>query len=92
MITRIRHKGLRVLWRAGDRRGVPPQQAEKLMHMLRQLDNARGVEAMRQIGYRLHLLEPRERGRYAVSVTRNWRLVFRFEGEDATDVDLVDYH
>lgn len=28
----------------------------------------------------------------AVSVSGNWRLVFRIEDEDATDVDLVDYH
>jgi proteic killer suppression protein len=32
------------------------------------------------------------KGEWAVSVAGNWRLVFRFDGENATDVDLVDYH
>jgi proteic killer suppression protein len=31
-------------------------------------------------------------GQYAVSVSGNWRIVFEFNGHDATNVDLVDYH
>jgi len=43
-------------------------------------------------GYRLHPLKGERKGQWAVSVSGNWRLVFRFEGKNATDVDLVDYH
>jgi len=43
-------------------------------------------------GYQLHPLGGERKGEWAVSVSGNWRLVFRFEGENATDVDLVDYH
>jgi proteic killer suppression protein len=43
-------------------------------------------------GFRLHLLKGERRGQWAVSVSGNWRVVFHFEGEDAVDVDLVDYH
>jgi len=25
-------------------------------------------------------------------VTGNWRITFRFDGDDAVDVDLEDYH
>ena len=31
-------------------------------------------------------------GTYAVTVTGNWRITFKFNGEDAIDVDLEDYH
>lgn len=31
-------------------------------------------------------------GEFAVSVSGNWRIVFRFGGEDAIDVNLEDYH
>jgi plasmid maintenance system killer protein len=31
-------------------------------------------------------------GFWAVSVSGNWRIVFRFEGGDTYDVDLLDYH
>jgi toxin HigB-1 len=43
-------------------------------------------------GYRLHLLRGDRTGQWAVSVSGNWRLVFKFEDEDTTDVDLIDYH
>ena len=43
-------------------------------------------------GFRLHPLKGERRGQWAVSLSGNWRIVFRFEGEDAIDVDLVDYH
>lgn len=34
----------------------------------------------------------RQHERYAVSVSGNWRITFAFDGEDAVDVDLEDYH
>ena len=43
-------------------------------------------------GFRLHLLTGDLADHWAVSVSRNWRIVFRFEGRNVTDVDLVDYH
>jgi toxin HigB-1 len=43
-------------------------------------------------GYRLHRLKGSREGQWAVSVSGNWRIVFEFEAEDATNVDLVDYH
>ncbi|MGI8740194.1 MAG: type II toxin-antitoxin system RelE/ParE family toxin [Gammaproteobacteria bacterium] len=32
------------------------------------------------------------KGACAVSITGNWRITFRFEGEDAIEIDLEDYH
>jgi proteic killer suppression protein len=29
---------------------------------------------------------------YAVSVTGNWRITFEFDGQDAVNVNLEDYH
>jgi proteic killer suppression protein len=43
-------------------------------------------------GYRLHRLKGERKEQWAVSVSGNWRLVFEFEGVNATDVDLVDSH
>ena len=31
-------------------------------------------------------------GRFAITVSRNWRLTFGFDGDDAVQVDLEDYH
>jgi proteic killer suppression protein len=43
-------------------------------------------------GFRLHPLKGARKAEWAVSVSGNWRIVFRFDGCDAVDVDLVDYH
>jgi proteic killer suppression protein len=60
--------------------------------MLALLDESTAPQGMDVSGYRLHLLRGEREGQWAAWVTGNWRLVSRFEGNDATDVDLVDYH
>jgi proteic killer suppression protein len=43
-------------------------------------------------GSGLHLLEPRKKGIWAVKVSGNWRITFRFEDGEAYEVDYEDYH
>jgi toxin HigB-1 len=92
MIKHFRHKGLERLFASGDTRGVNAQHAKRLRRMLLALHTATSPQNMDIAGYRLHQLKGDLRGMWAVSVSGNWRLVFRFEGEHAMDVDLVDYH
>ena len=60
--------------------------------MLAQLDVAGSPEAMRIPNYRLHALKGDLKGYWSVTVKANWRIIFRFKGEDVYDVQLVDYH
>ena len=92
MIIRFRHKGLERLFASGDTRGVNAQQVKRLRRLLASLATASSAMNMNIAGYQLHPLVGERKGEWAVSVSGNWRLVFRFEGENATDVDLVDYH
>ena len=92
MIIRFRHKGLERLFASGDTRGVSAQQAKRLRRLLASLSTATSPLNMNIAGYQLHPLVGERKGEWAVSVSGNWRLVFRFEGENAADVDLVDYH
>ncbi|HLK09542.1 MAG TPA: type II toxin-antitoxin system RelE/ParE family toxin [Candidatus Angelobacter sp.] len=43
-------------------------------------------------GFRLHALKGKLKGFWAVTVRANWRVIFRFVGNDALDIDYVDYH
>ena len=92
MIVGFRHKGLRLLFEKADRRRVPPAQAAKIERILARLDQASEVGHMDLPGFRLHPLKGDRKGLWAVSVSGNWRIVFRFEGGHADDVDLIDYH
>ena len=92
MIRRFRHRGLERLFARGDISGVNPQLAARLRRMLVLLDMGKDPLALNLPGYRLHQLAGDLKGQWAARVSANWRLVFEFEGEDATNVDLVDYH
>ena len=92
MIRRFRHKGVERFFQSGDTRGINAQQAARLRRLLTTLNTSTGLAGMNLPGYRLHRLTGDRQRQWAVSVSGNWRLVFEFEGEDATEVDLVDYH
>lgn len=92
MILRFRHKGLERLFVHGDVSGVNPQLAAKLRRMLILLDRGTEPAALNAPGYRLHPLRGDRAGQWSAWVSGNWRLVFEFDGENATNVDLMDYH
>lgn len=92
MIESFRHKGLNKLFEDDDRRKVPTAQSDKIARILARLNEAMTVQDMALPGYRLHPLKGKLAGFWSVSVSGNWRIVFRFENGVAYDVDLIDYH
>ena len=92
MIMSFRHHGLKALYDGRATRRVAPDHVRKLLDILAALDRSRGPEGMDLPGFRLHELRGRLKGHYAVSVSGNWRVTFRFEDGSAVDVDYVDYH
>jgi toxin HigB-1 len=60
--------------------------------MLTVLDSATTLQALDLPRYRLHPLKGDLKGFWSVTVRANWRIIFRFDGEDAFDVELTDYH
>ena len=92
MIIGFRHRGLRRLYETGDRRRLPVDNVPRIQEILTLLDAAARAGEMAQPGYRLHPLSGSFTGFWSVTVNRNWRIIFRFEDSNVTDVDLVDYH
>jgi proteic killer suppression protein len=92
VIRSFRHKGLRLLFETGDSRGVDAARAQKISDILDLLNAAANPGDMDFPGSFLHPLKGPLKGYWAVRVSGNWRIVFRFENSDAHDVDLVDYH
>ena len=66
--------------------------AVSLRRMLARLNDGPLPEAMKLPGYKLHPLKGERKGTWAAWVTGNDRLTFDIEGEDATNVNLEDYH
>jgi toxin HigB-1 len=92
MIRSFRHRGLKRLYERGDRSGIRPDLLETVERILTVLDATATPQALALPRYRLHPLKGYLKGMWAVTVRANWRIVFRFEGIDAYDVELIDYH
>lgn len=92
MIIKFRHRGLERFFRRSDHRGIPAKSADRIRRLLDALDASSRPEDMNIPGYRFHPLKGDRDGTYSVTVTGNVRITFAFEGEDATTVDLEDYH
>ncbi|MDP2172097.1 MAG: type II toxin-antitoxin system RelE/ParE family toxin [Rhodocyclaceae bacterium] len=92
MILTFKHRGLERFFRKGDHRGILARSEARIERLLDRLDTAVKPEDMNIPGYKFHRLTGARKDIYAVTVTGNWRITFRFEGEDASEVDLEDYH
>lgn len=92
MIRSLKRRGLERFFEKGDHRGIPAQSAMRIERILDRLDACGVPQDMNLPGYRWHPLKGNRAGQYAVGVSGNWRATFRFDGKDAIDVNLEDYH
>ena len=93
--TRIKsfaHKGLEKFFRKGNKSGIQAAHENRLRVQLAKLDSAKSPQDMGLPAWQLHPLKGTLKGHWAVSVSGNWRLTFRFDGQDAEVVDYQDYH
>jgi proteic killer suppression protein len=92
VIKSFRHKGLEKFFTAGSKAGIQPKHAEVLRKQLGFLHVSKRPEDMNVPGWGWHALKGELAEHYAVWVSKNWRMTFKFEGDDAVLVDYQDYH
>jgi toxin HigB-1 len=92
MIRSFKHRGLKRLFERDDRSGIRPDLVDTVQEILTALDDAVTPQELNLPGYRLHPLKGDLKGFWSVTVRANWRIIFRFDGTDALDVELIDYH
>jgi toxin HigB-1 len=93
-IRSFSHKGVEEVFYRGRSRHVGAEFHKRMGLILDAIDGATGIADLR--GARgFHGLTGDRSGTFAMSVSGNWRLTFRFEhGDtgDVLDVDFEDYH
>lgn len=92
MIRSFRHKGLARYFERSETKGLQAAHVARIGRILDMLDAAERVEDMELPGFNLHPLKGDRKGRWAVSVSGNWRITFAFADGEAADIDLEDYH
>jgi toxin HigB-1 len=93
MIKSFRHRGLQRYFETGDHRDLRADQIKRIRRVLAILDAADSTVTLKTLpGMRLHPLKGELEGYWSISITGNWRIIFRFDAGDMYDVDFVDYH
>lgn len=92
MIKTFRHAGLQDFYETGSKAGIRPDHAPRLKRILGVLDTALIIGQVDVPGFRLHKLSGALNGFWSVTVSGNWRVIFRIENGEVELVDYLDYH
>ncbi len=92
MIISFAHKGLEKFYNTGSKAGIQANHASRLQYVLSLLEVALDTDSMDVSGLRLHELKGDRKETWSVSISGNWRVTFRFIGNDVELVNYEDYH
>lgn len=92
MIKNFKHKGLEKFYLRGNASKIKPDHERRLRMILARLESIHKAEDMKLPGFDFHVLRGEMKEYFSVSVNKNWRIIFRFDGADVYDVDYLDYH
>lgn len=94
MIQTFKHKGLRLLWEQGNGSKLPSELISRIERMLDIIDSA--LHVPEDFGafqnWNIHKLSGELKDYWSIKVNKNYRIIFRFDGQHAYDIDYIDYH
>ena len=92
MITSFQHKGLKQFFTKGNKKGVSSFNTGRTRRILFAIDAAKSPLDLLIPGFDTHELGGDRKGTWAISLTGNYRITFKPDGENMKSVDLEDYH
>ena len=92
MIVSFRHKGLKEFFETGSKRAISADLAVRIARRLDVLEAAQELSDIDAHGFNLHRLKGTRQDEWAISVSGNWRITFRFVKGEVLDINLEDYH
>jgi proteic killer suppression protein len=93
MIKSFTDREAEKLFRGRKSKAVPPQIRERALSKLLVLNAATKVEDLRvPPGNRLEKLRGDREGQWSIRINQQYRVCFSFEGGNAHDVEVTDYH
>jgi proteic killer suppression protein len=92
MIKSVRHKGIKAFFETGTTKGIRADHAKRLARILPVLDRAMDAGDIDMPGWRPHPLKGDLTTYWSITVSGNWRLIFRFDNGDVELLDYLDYH
>ncbi len=92
-IQSIRHKGLKRFVEDDNSKGLRRDLVDRIRNILTAIIVAEDLTSLQSLpGWRVHPLTGDRKGTWSISVSGNWRITFKLEGDDILNLDLEDYH
>jgi proteic killer suppression protein len=94
-IRNVIHRGLRRFIEQGNPSGLTPQAVRKIQNVVTVLQEIDSLTELHDFpGWKIHPLTGDRKGTWSLTVTRNWRITFRFDKHEREiyDLDYEDYH
>lgn len=92
MIKSFKHRPLKRLYERDISTRIPSELRGKLKKVLLFLDSMGDPKGVNLPHWRLHRLKGDRKDQWAISVSANHRVTFRFVEGNVEDVNLIDYH
>ena len=81
------------IWTGQVSRKLPRDIQKRAIRKLRQLDAAVTLEDLKNPpSNHLEVLKGSRKGQMSIRINNQWRLGFRWQDGDATNVEIIDYH
>ena len=93
MIHSFADKPTQTLWRGSRPPELPPSIHKTALRKLTQLEAASNLDELRlPPGNRLEALKGGRAGQHSIRVNDQYRVCFRWDGQNAHDVEITDFH
>ena len=93
MIRSFRDKQTAAIFEGYRVRALPPEIQDIARRKLKTIDAVVAIDELRvPPGNRLEALTGNRKGQYSIRINGQWRICFLWNGKDAEDVEIVDYH
>jgi proteic killer suppression protein len=93
MIISFNCKETKGIWEGKTSRKFPHDIQERAFRKLRQLNAARTLDDLKEPpSNNLENLKGNMSGLMSIRINKQWRLRFKWDGRDITEVEIIDYH
>lgn len=94
MIISFKHKGLQLFWEKGNASKLPADQRNKIRLILDAINEVTVLphDLLPIKNWKIHPLQGNLKDYWSLTVKENWRIIFKFDGRNASDIDYIDYH
>lgn len=93
MIQSFADKPTQALWLGQRPPELPPTLLRTALRKLTQLEAAATLDELRfPPGNRLEALKGNRTGQYSIRINDQYRVCFRWDGQNAQNVEIADYH